>query len=66
MQQYYWHDQQGENVAYYKEAIDLDKWDARWVPLWETRTYIHVKTYEIKLKLIFSTFKIRASRITTI
>lgn len=55
-----------ENVAYHKEAIDLDKWDARWIPLWETRRYIHVKTYEIKLKLIFSTFKIRASRITTI
>jgi hypothetical protein len=33
-----------ENVAYYKEAIDLDMWDARWVPLWETRTNIHVKT----------------------
>jgi hypothetical protein len=55
-----------ENVAYYKEAIDLNMWDAKWVPLWETRTDIHVKTYEIKLKPIFSTFKIRASRTTTI
>jgi hypothetical protein len=55
-----------ENVTYYKEVVDLDKWDARWVPLWEIRTYIHVKTYEIKLKPIVFTFKIRASRTTTI
>jgi hypothetical protein len=39
-----------ENVAYYKEVVDPDKWDARWVALWEKRTKILVKTYEIELK----------------
>jgi hypothetical protein len=33
-----------ENVAYYEEIVDPNKWDARWVPLWETRTNINVKT----------------------
>lgn len=32
-----------ENVAYYEETIDPNKWDAIWVPLWETRTNINVK-----------------------
>lgn len=35
-------------------------WDARWVPLWERRIDIHVKTYEIELKHLLSTFVIKA------
>jgi len=55
-----------ENVAYCEEAVDPDRWDARWVPLWETRTDIHVKTYEIELKPLFSAFRIRALGATTV
>ncbi|CAK9223313.1 unnamed protein product [Sphagnum troendelagicum] len=55
-----------ENVAYCEEAVDPDRWDARRVPLWETRTVIHVKTYEIELKPLFSAFRIRALGATTV
>ncbi len=55
-----------ENVAYCEEAVDPDRWDARRVPLWETRTDIHVKTYEIELKPLFSAFRIRALGATTV
>ncbi len=55
-----------KNVAYYKELIDPDRQDARCIALWKKKTNIHVKTYEIELNFLLSTFKIRALGTTII
>lgn len=47
----------------------MDRWDLRWVPLWEPRVEEYggkVKTYDIELKPLFSAFKPRALGATTV